>query len=63
LPVELSLRYPAWQAVPERAAARESELFWNKKAKDILEGTGAKDVSSTGEASADYNKSVRSHRA
>jgi hypothetical protein len=42
---------------------RESELFWNKKAKDILEGTGAKDVSSTGEASADYNKSGRSHRA
>jgi hypothetical protein len=59
--VELSLRYPAWQAIAERAA--ESELFWNKKAKDILEGTGAKDVSSTGEASADYNKSGRSHRA
>ena len=27
---------------------------WTKKAKDILERTGAEDVSSTGEASADY---------
>ena len=30
---------------------------WTKKAKDILERTGAEDVSSTGEASADYAES------
>jgi hypothetical protein len=30
---------------------------WTAKAKDILERTGADDVSSTGEARADYNKS------
>jgi hypothetical protein len=32
---------------------------WTKKAKDILENTGAKDVSSTGEASADYAETDR----
>jgi len=32
---------------------------WTKKAKDILEATGAEDVSSTGEASADFSKSDR----
>jgi hypothetical protein len=32
---------------------------WTKKAKDILERTGAEDVSSTGEASADFSKSDR----
>jgi hypothetical protein len=32
---------------------------WTKKAKDILERTGAQDVSSTGEASADWEKSDR----
>jgi hypothetical protein len=30
---------------------------WTKKAKDILERTGAEDISSTGEASADFAKS------
>jgi len=30
---------------------------WTKRAKDILEQTGAKDISSTGEAGADYAKS------
>src|ERR1700692_4967929 len=30
---------------------------WTKKAKDILERTGAQDVSSTGEAKADFQKS------
>jgi len=30
---------------------------WTKKAKDILERTGARDISSTGEASADYAES------
>lgn len=30
---------------------------WTKKAKHILEGTGAEDISSTGEASADFSKS------
>lgn len=30
---------------------------WTKKAKEILERTGAEDISSTGEASADYAKS------
>ena len=30
---------------------------WTKKAKEILERTGAEDVSSTGEASADFSKS------
>ncbi|MBV9573952.1 MAG: DUF3341 domain-containing protein, partial [Acidobacteriales bacterium] len=29
---------------------------WTKKAKDILESTGAEDVSSTGEAGADFSK-------
>jgi hypothetical protein len=29
---------------------------WTKKAKHILEGTGAQDISSTGEASADFSK-------
>ena len=29
---------------------------WTKKAKEILERTGADDVSSTGEASADFSK-------
>jgi hypothetical protein len=32
---------------------------WTSKAKKILEETGAQDVSSAGEASADYNKSDR----
>src|SRR5687768_17498093 len=32
---------------------------WTKKAKTILEQTGAEDVSSTGEASADFSKSDR----
>src|SRR5215468_6549657 len=32
---------------------------WTKKAKEILERTGAEDVSSTGEASADFAKSDR----
>jgi Alternative complex III, ActD subunit len=32
---------------------------WTKKAKQILEATGAEDVSSTGEASADFSKSDR----
>jgi hypothetical protein len=30
---------------------------WAKKAKEILERTGARDISSTGEASADYAES------
>jgi hypothetical protein len=32
---------------------------WTKRAKDILEQTGAQDIASTGEASADYAKSDR----
>lgn len=32
---------------------------WTKKAKDILESTGAEDVSSTGESAADFSKSDR----
>jgi hypothetical protein len=32
---------------------------WTKKAKEILENTGAQDVSSTGESSADFSKSDR----
>src|SRR5579863_8042827 len=32
---------------------------WKKRAKDILEQTGAEDISSSGEASADYAKSDR----
>jgi hypothetical protein len=32
---------------------------WTKRAKEILERTGAEDISSTGEASADYAKSDR----
>jgi hypothetical protein len=35
---------------------------WTKKAKDILERTGAEDVSSTGEASADFAKSDKPMR-
>jgi hypothetical protein len=32
---------------------------WTKRAKEILESTGAQDISSTGEASADFDKSDR----
>src|SRR5205814_4196578 len=32
---------------------------WTKKAKEILEKTGAEDVASTGEAAADFSKSDR----
>ena len=32
---------------------------WTRKAKEILERSGAQDVSSTGEASADFSKSDR----
>jgi hypothetical protein len=32
---------------------------WTKKAKTLLEQTGGEDVSSTGESSADYDKSDR----
>jgi len=32
---------------------------WTKKAKQILEDTGAEDVSSTGESEADFSKSDR----
>jgi hypothetical protein len=32
---------------------------WTKRAKEILERTGAQDVSSTGESSADFAKSDR----
>ena len=35
------------------------DSHWTKRAKDILERTGAQDVSSAGEASADYDKSDR----
>ena len=35
---------------------------WTKKAKDILERTGAEDIASTGEASADFAKSDRPMR-
>ena len=35
------------------------ESDWIKRAKEILEATGAKDISSSGEASADYAKSDR----
>ena len=34
---------------------------WTKKAKKIMENTGAKDVSSTGEASSDFDASDRPH--
>jgi len=34
---------------------------WTKRAKDILEQTGAKDISSSGEAGADYAESDRPH--
>jgi hypothetical protein len=35
---------------------------WTKRAKEILEHTGADDISSTGEASADYSKTDRPMR-
>jgi hypothetical protein len=34
---------------------------WTKRAKEILERTGAQDIASTGEASADYAKSDKPH--
>jgi len=34
---------------------------WTKRAKDILEQTGARDISSTGEAGADYAESDKPH--
>src|SRR3984893_13793018 len=36
---------------------------WTRRAKDILDQTGAEDVSSTGEASADYGKTDRPSRS
>jgi hypothetical protein len=36
---------------------------WAKRAKEILERTGAQDVSSTGEAKADYPASDKRHVA
>jgi len=35
---------------------------WTKRAKEILERTGAEDISSTGEAAADYAKSDKPYR-
>lgn len=35
---------------------------WTKKAKNILESTGAQDVASTGEASADFQKTDKPMR-
>ncbi len=35
---------------------------WTKKAKTLLEQTGAEDISSTGESSADFDKSDRPAR-
>jgi hypothetical protein len=35
---------------------------WTKKAKEILERTGAQDISSSGEASADFSKTDRPMR-
>jgi hypothetical protein len=35
---------------------------WTKRAKEILEHTGAQDISSTGEASADYAESDKPMR-
>lgn len=35
---------------------------WTRRAKDILDSTGAQDISSTGEASADFDKSDRPYR-
>jgi hypothetical protein len=35
---------------------------WARRAKDVLERTGAEDISSTGEASADTEKSDRPYR-
>jgi hypothetical protein len=35
---------------------------WTKKAKEILEQTGAEDISSTGEANADFDETERPHR-
>ena len=35
------------------------DSVWTKKAKKILEATGAEDIASTGEASADFSKSDR----
>jgi hypothetical protein len=35
------------------------DSYWVKRAKDILERTGAEDIGSTGEASADYAKTDR----
>ncbi len=41
------------------ASVHSDSSEWTKRAKEILETTGAQDVSSTGEASADYAKSDR----
>lgn len=37
-------------------SGRSDDSAWTKTAKEILERTGAEDVSSTGEASADFSK-------
>ena len=41
------------------ASVHSDDSTWTKRAKEIMERTGAQDISSTGEASADYAKSDR----
>ena len=41
------------------ASVHSDDSDWTKRAKQIFETTGAQDISSTGEASADYAKSDR----
>lgn len=43
-------------------SVHSDDSTWTKRAKDILERTGAEDVSSTGEASADFSKTDRPMR-
>jgi hypothetical protein len=38
-------------------SVHSDNLYWTERAKEILESTGAQDISSTGEAGADFHKS------
>jgi hypothetical protein len=59
---------PEYQAKRYEGRVKEGSILlsvhcddskWTKKAKEILERTGAEDVSSTGESSADFSKTDR----
>ncbi len=49
----------ALNRLAQLSSSRWNRVDWTKKANEILERSGGQDVSSTGEASADFSKSDR----